>query len=167
MEVWCSVLSNRHTWWTFSMAVQHLNLFKCSQHRFELCVQQSNQPWGMWWCSILLSLHQLFSEVTLDITMGCDALRKSRSSGADEWKHKESKQMQTNLAHLDCWSRIPPDLHHHLNTPQMTLYHRMCASWPKHCSTHVTSKCANKRGEKKKRLMSWKFKIDNISLDSV
>lgn len=39
---------------------------------------------------------------TLGLTMGCDASRMPRSSGADGWKHEESKQMQTNLAHLDC-----------------------------------------------------------------
>lgn len=33
---------------------------------------------------------------------GRDASRMHGSSGVDEWKHKESKQMQTNLAHLDC-----------------------------------------------------------------
>lgn len=45
-----------------------------------------------------------------------------RSSGADEWKHEESKQMQTNLAHLHGQFHTPPGLRRHSNTLQMTCH---------------------------------------------
>lgn len=69
--------------------------------------------------------------------------------------------MQTNLAHLDCWSHIPPGPHHHLNTPQMTRYHLMRASWPKHHSTRCDQMHQQDRGKRKTVWCheSWKWRL--------
>lgn len=57
-----------------------------------------------------------------------DASRILGSSGADEWQHKESKQMQTNLAHLVALFHTPPGPRRRLNTLQTTPFHLLNAS---------------------------------------
>lgn len=50
------------------------------------------------------------------------------SSRSNEWKHSESKQVQSQRAHLHGWCHTPPGPRHHSSTRQMTLFHLTRAS---------------------------------------
>lgn len=59
---------------------------------------------------------------------GHDAARMFPSCRSNEWKHSESRQMQTDRAHLHGWCHTPPGLRRHSSTRQMTQSHLTRAS---------------------------------------